>query len=507
LTGRYHPRGGVSGVTNGKERLDLDERTIAEALRDAGYATACFGKWHNGSQYPYHPNGRGFELFYGFTSGHWGDYFDSPLDRNGDSVVGQGYLADDITSNAIRFIRENDARRPFFCYVAFNTPHSPMQVPDRYWTQFQGAELSQRATRRRQEDLEHTRAALAMCENLDDNIGRVLAALVDADAVDDTIVVFFSDNGPNGARFNGGMKGIKGSTDEGGVRSPLFVRWPARIEPRTTVEPIAAAIDLFPTLAGLTGIPLQLDRSIDGIDLSSLLVEKGEPRPDRILFQHWAGKTSARSQRFRLDSDGALYDMALDSAQQRDVSADFPAETEQLKQAVDQWRRDVLAGSAGEDDRPLPVGYRARSRTVLPAQDGAPHGGVKRSAGAPNCSYFTHWTTTDDRMTWDVDVVTSGHYEAIIEYTCPAGDEGAAVELALGEIRWQGKINAAYDPPLQGMDHDRVQRGSESYVKSFRQLGLGSVLLTAGQGTLELRATDIPGRQAADVRAVTLILQ
>ena len=507
LTGRYHPRGGVSGVTNGKERLDLDERTIAEVLRDVGYATGCFGKWHNGSQYPYHPNGRGFEQFYGFTSGHWGDYFDSPLVRNGESVVGEDYLADDITSSAIRFIRENRQRTPLFCYLAFNTPHSPMQVPDRYWERFQGAELNQRATRRRQEDIGHTRAALAMCENLDDNVGRVLAALADIGADDDTIVVFFSDNGPNGARFNGGMKGIKGSTDEGGVRSPLFVRWPARIKPRTTVAAIAGAIDLFPTLAALAGISLDLDRRADGIDLSPLLVREGQAPPDRTLFQHWAGKTSARSQRFRLDADGHLYDIAGDPAQRRDVSADFPSETEKLKQAVERWRRDVLAGSTGEDDRPILVGYRARPRTVLPAQDGAPLGGVMRSAAAPNCSYFTHWASTSDRMTWEVDVATSGHYEAIIEYTCPAGEEGATVEVSLGENRWQGKIDAAFDPPLRGQERDRVPRGSESYVKDFRQLVLGSVLLTAGQGTLELRATAIPGKQAADVRAVTLILQ
>jgi arylsulfatase A-like enzyme len=507
LTGRYHPRGGVSGVTNGKERLDLDERTIAEALRDAGYATGCFGKWHNGAQYPYHPNGRGFEQFYGFTSGHWGDYFDPPLDRNGESVGGDGYLADDITSSAIRFIRENVRRAPLFCYLAFNTPHSPMQVPNRYWEKFQGATLSQRATRLRQEDVVHTRVALAMCENLDDNVGRVLAALSDVDADDDTIVVFFSDNGPNGARFNGGMKGIKGSTDEGGVRSPLFVRWPARIKPRTTVAAIAGAIDLFPTLASLAGVSLDLDRPADGIDLSPFLVGKGKGPPDRTLFQHWAGKTSARSQRFRLDANGHLYEIAGDPAQRRDVSADFPAETEKLKQAVEQWRRDVLPGLAGDDDRPIPVGYRARPRAVLPAQDGVPFGGVTRSAAAPNCSYFTHWTSTEDRMSWNVEIATSGHYEAIIEYTCPAGEEGATVELSLGESRWQATIDAPYNPPLRGQEHDRVPRGSESYVKDFRQLALGSVLLTAGQGTLELRATDIPGKQAADVQAVTLILQ
>src|SRR5581483_455796 len=97
LTGRYHPRGGVRDVSRGGERLNLGERTIADLLRAAGYVTAAFGKWHNGSQYPYHPLGRGFDEYYGFTSGHWGDYFGPPLEHNGRAVTGHGYLADDFT--------------------------------------------------------------------------------------------------------------------------------------------------------------------------------------------------------------------------------------------------------------------------------------------------------------------------------------------------------------------------------------------------------------------------
>src|SRR3954470_2051485 len=168
LTGRWHPRGGVRGVSTGGERLNLDERTIAEAFRAAGYATGCFGKWHNGSQYPYHPNGRGFDEYYGFTSGHWGEYFDPPLDHNGAAVKGKGYFPDDLTGRAIGFLTASaKARKPFLCYLAFNTPHSPMQVPDPYWKRFEKATLKRFGEKK--EDENHTRAALAMTENLDDN--------------------------------------------------------------------------------------------------------------------------------------------------------------------------------------------------------------------------------------------------------------------------------------------------------------------------------------------------
>ena len=106
LTGRYHARGGVRGVSTGQERLDLDEKTIAQTFKAAGYATAAFGKWHNGLQSPYHPNDRGFDEYYGFCSGHWGDYFSPPLEHNGQFVRGNGFTADDFTDHAISFIEQ-----------------------------------------------------------------------------------------------------------------------------------------------------------------------------------------------------------------------------------------------------------------------------------------------------------------------------------------------------------------------------------------------------------------
>ena len=149
LTGRYHPRGGVAGVSRGEERLDLDERTIAEAFQAAGYRTGAFGKWHNGTQSPYRPNDRGFDEYYGFTSGHWGDYFSPPLEHNAELTQGDGYVTDDFTSRALAFLEESK-EQPFFLYLPYCTPHSPMQVPDEYWDRFK--DRSRRcgiATRRR----------------------------------------------------------------------------------------------------------------------------------------------------------------------------------------------------------------------------------------------------------------------------------------------------------------------------------------------------------------------
>ena len=145
LTGRHHARSGVYSTSAGGERIDLGEVTVADLFRAAGYRTGAFGKWHNGMQFPYHPNGRGFEEFYGFCSGHWGNYYSPLLELNGLPVKGQGFCIDDFTSKAITFIEEAvGSGKPFFAYLPYNTPHSPMQVPDLFWKRFSDRRLKMR---------------------------------------------------------------------------------------------------------------------------------------------------------------------------------------------------------------------------------------------------------------------------------------------------------------------------------------------------------------------------
>ena len=504
LTGRYHPRGGVHGVSTGGERLNLDERTIGDTFKAAGYATGAFGKWHNGMQYPYHPNGRGFDEFYGFCSGHWGDYFDALfMDHNGQLLPhGNGFIIDDLTEHAMTFIEQNKDR-PFFCYVPFNTPHSPMQVPDRFYQKFAGVELKMRNRNPASEDVPFTRAALAMCENIDWNVGRILAHLDALKLAENTIVIYFSDNGPNSWRWNDGMKGRKGSTDEGGVRSPFLIRWPGHIPAGARIPQIAGAIDLLPTLADLAGIPVVSTKPLDGISLKPLLTGAAGDWPDRMIFSHWNGKVNVRTQQYRLDDTGQLFDMQADPGQDRDIAKALPDVAARLSKALDQWKKEMLPGLRN-DNRPFPVGYPECPITQLPARDGVPHGNVKRSAGAPNCSYFTNWTAAGDTMTWDVGVATTGKYEATVYYTCAEADAGSTIELSLNGSRIQATVGEANDPPLRGTEHDRVKRKGESYVKDFKPLRLGVVELKQGRGLLTLRALRVPGKQVMDVRMVLL---
>jgi arylsulfatase A-like enzyme len=501
LTGRYHPRSGVYSTSAGGERMDLDEVTIADTFRTAGYATAAFGKWHNGMQYPYHPNGRGFDEFYGFCSGHWGNYFNPPLEHNGRIVRGEGFIIDDLTNRAMAFIKENQ-ERPFFVYLPLNTPHSPMQVPDRWWNRFQDKDLPMHNREPQRENLPHVRAALAMCENIDWNVGRLLARLDALQLADDTIVVYFCDNGPNGVRWNGGMKGRKGSTDEGGVRSPLLIRWPGELPRGKTVPQISAAIDLLPTLADLAGIPVQSKKPLDGVSLKSLLFGASHEWPDRLIVSHWRNRVSVRSQRFRLDQRGQLFDLTTDPGQYEDVSREFPEVTAKLSTAAEEFTNQVLAGY-DQDERPFVIGHPDFKYTQLPARDGVAHGNIQRSNRFPNCSFFTSWTDVGDKITWDAEVLADGEFEVEIYYTCPAEDVGSEIVLTFNDSELRGRITQAHDPPLRGGEHDRVER-MESYVKDFKALKLGRLQLAKGKGQLTLRAAEIPGDQAMDFRLMML---
>lgn len=510
LTGRYHPRTGVYGVSLGQERMNLDERTIADAFQKAGYATGAFGKWHNGSQWPYHPMARGFDEFYGYTAGHWGEYFDPNLEHNGQPVREQGYIVDLCTNRAIDFIERN-AKKSFFCYVPFTTPHSPWAAPEKNWEKFKDKQYIRENNR---EDRDESRCVWAMLENQDENVGRVLQKLDALKLSENTIVLYFSDNGPNTDRWNGGMKGRKGSTDEGGVRSTCFLRWPAKLPKNQTVPQIAGAIDLLPTLASLAGIERVGDQPLDGRDLSPLLLGKPTVWRERLIVSTWGGNVSVRNQTHRLGSNSGLQNITGDPSQTLS-EGETKLLRERLTAAVTNWReemqitkRPVKADGMKKsvDPRPIPVGYREFPRTWLPARDGEPLGEVKRSSSAPNSSYFVNWKSKDDSLVWNIEVNTAGKYDVELMYTCPLDAAGSTIELSFLEDRLSGKVMPGWDPPLFTNQDTLPRPLGESKLKEFRPLKLGTIQLSKGNGPLTLRATDIPAGAVMDLSSLTLTL-
>jgi len=492
LTGRYHPRGSAMGVTQGDERLDLDETTLAERLKSTGYATGAFGKWHNGSQYPYHPNARGFDEFYGFCSGHWGDYFSPPLERNVIQVKGNGFVADDFTDHAIDFIRQHSTQ-PFFCYLAFNTPHSPMQVPDHYMDAVKKRQITMKHQGRsgEKEDDATTLAAIAMVENIDWNVGRILKALDELNIRQETIIIYFNDNGPNSFRWNAGMKGRKGTLDEGGVRSPLIINWPGKIPPDRRIDQLTGAVDITPTLCELAGIPIPSDpeHPLDGISIAPQILNPTHSVIERTLYTHWSGRIAMRQGPYLLDPDGSLFNVVNDPTQQSNLAESEATIRQSMSEAVQRWREEVLRSA--QANRPFIIGHPKRPVATLPAQDGKCKGPtVKRSDTAPNCSFFTNIRSTEDRLTWEIEPLQTGTYSVWISYTASAEAVGKHLKISVLDDELTNAIQTAFDSPLRGKENDRVQRKSESLMKDFKQVKLGVMNLKAQRGSCEIRLTD-----------------
>ncbi|MCD0463211.1 arylsulfatase [Roseiconus lacunae] len=519
LTGRYHNRMGVYSTSSGGERFDADEQTIGQLFQRAGYKTAAFGKWHSGMQWPYHPNARGFEEFYGFCSGHWGHYFDPMLEHNGKITSGKGFIIDDLTDHAIEFI-DAAGEKPFFVYLPYNTPHSPMQVPQEYWDDFRSKDLTPdpKPENAKRQDTPHARAALAMVKNIDDNVGRLVSHLESTGKVSDTIVVYFSDNGPNGWRFNGGMKGRKGATNEGGLRSPLMIRYPAKVTEGTHISTVCGAIDLLPTLADLAGIPWEQQqiegKPVDGISFARELTgsDRRLAADDRILFSRWKNRTTARTQSYRIHSSGELYDIESDRGESTDIAKTRPDIAAHLGKELLRWQQSI-GDPKTDEPRPFPIAHPDATWTQLPARDATFNGSIKRSNRFPNCTYLHDWSDTESRIEWDVDALSAGRYEVQLYYVCPKEDVGATLKLALESdggattsntaSSITAKIETPVESPTIGAAEDRVER-MEGYVKRWKPMTLGTIDIRPGRQTLSLVATEIPGSQACEMRLLML---
>ncbi|MFC1563162.1 arylsulfatase, partial [candidate division KSB1 bacterium] len=503
MTGRYHLRTGTHGVTRGYENMRSEEVTIAEVLKAAGYATGCFGKWHNGAYYPYNPNGQGFDEFIGFCGGHLNNYFDMTLEYNGKPVKTKGYISDVLTDAAIRFIEKNKDR-PFFCYVPYNAPHSPFQVPDKYFDKYKAR------------GFDDTLACIySMCENLDDNISRILRCLDELKLSNNTIVLFLTDNGPNSDRYNGGMKGRKGSIHEGGVRVPLFIQWPEKIKAGTTVKEITSHIDLLPTIVDLCGIEMPKTSPLDGVSLVPLLKGEAENLSERMIFtfgsprgQSISVSGSVRTQRWRAVRTGEsweLYDMIIDPNQKNNVSKRYPKIMKKLSTAYETALKDV--SKKGFDPLPIPIGYPQWPEVILPGHEAflepLSKEGISYSgrAGWAN-DWIANWTSTEAYPWWEVEVVKPGRFEVMLMYICSKENVGVKVRVEVGGRDLKGVVKISHDPdPIHSPD--RVPR-IEVYEKIWAPLTLGTVELNKGITKLIVKVLEIPGNKAFDLKAVKL---
>jgi arylsulfatase A-like enzyme len=352
MTGRYPMRYGLQTLVifpNHSYGLPTDERTLPEALKEAGYRTLMVGKWHLGhADRKFWPNNRGFEHFYGNTVGEV-DYFThqrggvTDWQRNGKFITEKGYVTTLFGDEAVRLIEKQDKTKPFFLYFASLAPHAPYQAPkadqDRY------ASTIKDPTRR---------TYAAMITSLDDQVGRIVAALEKRGLRENTLIVFSSDNGgprsavvASGAHSkeereaggvkqeslpasNGEFRGGKGSLHEGGVRVPTIFNWPARLKPRVVNEPLHM-VDIMPTALALAGAKANpADKPFDGVDIWATVAE-GKPSPhDDILVNVEAFRGAVIKGKWKLvkiallPGKTELFDLAADPGENSDVAAQNP---------------------------------------------------------------------------------------------------------------------------------------------------------------------------------------
>ena len=306
MTGRYSLRTGIRDTYNGGAIMAANEVTIAEMLKQANYRTGIFGKWHLGDNYPSRPMDQGFDESLIHLSGGMGQvgdfttyfkgdrsYFDPVLWHNGQQKAFEGYCSDIFADKAIAFIEENH-QKPFFCYLSFNAPHTPLQVPDKYYQMYDGIDPSsgyEKDTRpfvkMSDKNKEDARKVYAMVTNIDDNIGKLLQKLDDLKISENTLVVFMTDNGPQQVRYVAGMRGRKGSVFRGGVRVPFYLRYPGKWKGNKDIETTTAHMDVLPTLSEICGVKMPEERKIDGKNLVPLLNEQKVSWKDRSLFFYW----------------------------------------------------------------------------------------------------------------------------------------------------------------------------------------------------------------------------
>lgn len=408
MTGRYNYRTRCIDTYIGRAMMDTDEVTLAEFLRDAGYRTGIYGKWHLGDNYPLRAMDQGFQDSLVHRGGGIGQpsdpigaegkYTDPTLIRNGEEVAMHGYCTDIYFDAAMDFMETAAASNSrFFTYIATNAPHGPFHdVPRELYDEYRKVDFTPilvnklKPSRMRDESDKLARIA-AMITNIDQNVGRLFTKLDDLGITDDTIVIYLNDNGPNTMRFVGNMRGMKTGVDDGGIRSPLIFHWPAKVKAGTTSDSLCAHIDVVPTILDACGVEVPSEHIFDGRSFLPLLTGTDSDWPARqIVLQSHRGDQPHRFHHFAIHEDPwklvhpsgfgrekfegiprlELYDLRNDPRQQHDVADENPEVFQRLKTGYESWFRDVSSTRPDNYEPPrIVIGTRHEMRSVLTRQD------------------------------------------------------------------------------------------------------------------------------------------
>lgn len=444
MTGRYSLRTGVHDTYNGGAIMASDEVTIAEMLKQANYTTGIFGKWHLGDNYPSRPIDQGFDesvIHHSGGMGQVGDittyfkkdssYFDPVLWHNGEKEAYEGYCSDVFAEEAIGFIEKN-RDSPFFCYLSFNAPHAPLQVPDKYYQMYKsidpasGFEDDKRPfSPMSEKDKEDARKVYAMVTNLDDNIGKVLKKLDELNIAENTLVIFMTDNGPQQTRYLAGMRGLKGSVYRGGVRVPFFMKLPSQFEGNKDIVTTTAHIDILPTLADICNVELPKSRIIDGRNLMPLIKGEQVDWTNRSLFFYWTRKypelyknVALQKGRYKLVGqasynadivDFELFDIDKDPYEQNNIVMENIGIANALKYELDQNFHELVNSENLVNGPRIFIGNENENPTFLSRNDAEGERAI--------------WRQKEIYGKWRVSIA-AGHYNIKYKFDSPLKGNG-----------------------------------------------------------------------------------
>jgi hypothetical protein len=347
-----------------------------------------------------------------------------------------------------------------------------------------------------------------MCENIDDNVLRLLAKINEMKLEENTIIIFMTDNGPNGERYNGGMRGIKGSIHEGGVRVPCFINWKGKIGARS-IPQIAGHIDVLPTLINLCNLEKPATSPLDGLDLSTLLLEENPDFPERLFFTKRSTESiipdgAVRSDRYRLvmeNGDSMLFDMQVDPGQQNDISNNEKELVAKLASAYSTWFNEVSGDFTPSTE--IRIGFPDEETIYLPAHEAGFSGDIRFMEGHGWAhDWLVNWKNTGDSIFWNVQVDQPYNYALDILYSCPEANIGSQITATSGDSKANGFIVQVHDPQYI-QSNDRVVR-MEVYEKEWASLPMGELHLSKGNQKIVLKAVQIKNGSVAEIKGIVL---
>ena len=345
LTGRYSLRTGVTDTYNGGAMMSNDEITLAEILKENNYQTGIFGKWHLGDNYPFRPTDQGFHESLIHLSGGIGQvgdftnyykgnrsYFDPILWHNNEQKKYEGYCSDIFTDEAIKFIEDNKSNQ-FFCYLSFNAPHTPLQVPDKYYDLYKNVDPSVISESEKismtEKNVLDAKRIYGMVTNIDDNVGKLVSKLKELNIDKNTILIFMTDNGPQQFRYVSNLRGLKSSVYNGGIKVPFYLSYPKIHDAGLDLDNFSAHIDVLPSLLDLCDIETPKNIKIDGKNFLN------KSREERSFFSYWTRKSPELYQNMSLNKGNyklvgnTNYDSPIERFELFDIDND-PYEMENL---------------------------------------------------------------------------------------------------------------------------------------------------------------------------------